>query len=174
MIGLIIKMDTLKNLYRISDIQGFETWGPYRALVAAARIVQNMTEQAPPETHEAARDELCRLLSLPNCNDCLKAKVCEYAPMWGECVRINCPLHEQPKPDPAADVREVRGVSVDVEICGGFIDDRPKEQVEEVERLKREVELTRQFIHRHGLEFALATDTGIQLTNEEGNENGES
>lgn len=165
MSGLIDKMDTMQSLYHISDAQGFETWGPYRALVAAARMVQNMTEQAPPETHEAERDklreELRQIVSLPNCNDCREEKVCEYAPMWGECVRINCPLHIP------------RAPSDSVEVCGGFMDDRPKEQGQEVETLKRELEITRQFIHRHGLEFALATESGIQLKNEEGNENGE-
>lgn len=35
-----------------------------------------------------------RVNALPDCNDCGKAKECEYAPKPGEYTRINCPLHE--------------------------------------------------------------------------------
>ena len=34
-----------------------------------------------------------RVSCLPDCNDCGRAKECEYLPKPGEQVRINCPLH---------------------------------------------------------------------------------
>ena len=42
------------------------------------------------------KDELARLLSLPNCTDCglliRRPERCEFIPKIGEGVRINCPL----------------------------------------------------------------------------------
>lgn len=37
--------------------------------------------------------ELERIESLPNCNDC-KRQGCEYKPKPGDYVRFNCPLHK--------------------------------------------------------------------------------
>ena len=35
-----------------------------------------------------------RVLKLPDCNTCVRRKVCKYAPGWGEWVRINCMFYE--------------------------------------------------------------------------------
>lgn len=34
-----------------------------------------------------------QMINTPNCNDCLKYKVCGYSPKWGGRVRWNCPHH---------------------------------------------------------------------------------
>lgn len=40
-----------------------------------------------------------RVMELPSCNDCAKARECEYVPTWGEAVRFNCPLWAGRKED---------------------------------------------------------------------------
>lgn len=36
-----------------------------------------------------------RVSSQHTCNDCGIMKTCEYAPKWGDLVRINCPLWKE-------------------------------------------------------------------------------
>lgn len=41
--------------------------------------------------------EFDRMMQLPSCNGCEKYRECEYAPKFGEPIRINCPLREVEK-----------------------------------------------------------------------------
>lgn len=51
--------------------------------------------------HEARwlKEVLDMVNSMPACNTCGKAEVCEYRPPDGHFTRINCPLYEESKDD---------------------------------------------------------------------------
>ena len=61
-----------------------------------ARLDEQATEHKKLDVLLQAQvllQELQRIESLPNCNDC-KRQGCEYKPKLGEYVRFNCPLHK--------------------------------------------------------------------------------
>lgn len=68
----------------------------YRDKVTLNRVMASAIEQASNLAEGPYKDFYDRVTALPDCNTCGRNN-CEYRPVWGLSVRINCPLWRGPQ-----------------------------------------------------------------------------